>query len=565
MTEEVIRTTMSICPECMVQIPAEFYVDPKNNYVMLRKTCEEHGEFKDKISIDADEYKWQMNFTDEIGSTTNITTKPTDVASGIKEIKHGCPNDCGLCENHKSAPCICLIDLTNRCNLTCPICFANASAAGYVVEPTYDEVVQILEHFRSMKPFPAVLLQFAGGEPTLRKDLPEIIRKGKELGFSETMLSTNGVKIAKSVDYLRSLIEAGLDTIYLQFDATDDPEVWKKIRGVNLWPIKKKVIENCEEVGGITVMLVPVIAKGLNDNQVGPIMDFAKEHNKVIGGVVFQPVSLCGRISFEELMDLRYTTSDLKVDLNKATNNAITKFYPLASSAKFTKLLAWFDNMPPWSAVSHHDCGFATIAVVNDKNEWEPLENYVDAVGVVKWANKCWDMVQDKEIPKPTSLLKGINLADYGSVASTLGKFIDDMTSLGYRNMMKAYFMAGMLKYMKFTKVLSSKTFQSLIKLVATPNLNTAGNFFLTKNMLISAMHFQDAYNFDLNRVSQCLVHYGVIDPDDHSKVMMMPFCAFNTLHRSRIEKALAIKGQEAEKPEVIQSKIESYIETIEK
>ena len=61
MTEEVIRTTMSICPECMVQIPAEFYVDPKNNYVMLRKTCEEHGEFKDKISIDADEYKWQMN------------------------------------------------------------------------------------------------------------------------------------------------------------------------------------------------------------------------------------------------------------------------------------------------------------------------------------------------------------------------------------------------------------------------------------------------------------------------------------------------------------------------
>jgi uncharacterized radical SAM superfamily Fe-S cluster-containing enzyme len=174
-------------------------------------------------------------------------------------------------------------------------------------------------------------------------------------------------------------------------------------------------------------------------------------------------------------------------------------------------------------------------------------------------------MVQDKEIPKPTSLLKGINLADYGGVASTLGKFIDDMTSLGYRNMMKAYFMAGMLKYIKFTKALSSKTFQSLIKLVATPNLNTAGNFFLTKNMLISAMHFQDAYNFDLNRVSQCLVHYGVIDPDDHSKVLEMPFCAFNTIHRPIIEKKLALKDEQAEKPEVIQSKIESYIESMEK
>ena len=565
MTEEVIRTTMSICPECLIPIPAEFYVDPKTNYVMLRKTCEEHGDFKDKISIDADEYKWQMNFTDEIGSTINITTKPCDVSSGIKPIKNGCPYDCGICENHKSAPCICLIDLTNRCNLTCPICFANASAAGYVVEPTYDEVVQIMEHFRSMKPHPAVLLQFAGGEPTLRKDLPEIIRKGKELGFAETMLSTNGVKIAKSVEYLRSLIEAGLDTIYLQFDATDDPEVWKKMRGVNLWPIKKKVIENCELVGGVTVMLVPVIAKGVNDNQVGPIMDFAKEHTKVIGGVVFQPVSLCGRISFEELMDLRYTTSDLKVDINKATNNAITKFYPLASSAKFTKLLAWFDNMPAWAAVSHHDCGFATIVIVNDKNEWEPLENYVDAVSIIKWANKCWDMVQDRKIPKPTNLLRGIDLANYGKVVSTIGSFIDDMADLGYRNMMKAYFLAGMVKYIKFGKVMSSKLFQSLIKLIVTPSLNSAGNFFLSKNLLISAMHFQDAYNFDLNRISQCLVHYGVIDPDDHSKVLEMPFCAFNSIHRPIIEQKLAIKGEKAEKPEVIQSKIESYIETMEK
>ncbi len=565
MTEEVLRTTMSICPECMVQIPAEFYVDPKNNYVMLRKTCEEHGEFKDKISIDADEYKWQMNFTDEIGSTVNITTKPCDVSSGIKDTKLGCPNDCGLCENHKSAPCICLIDVTNRCNLTCPICFANASAAGYVVEPTYDEIVQIMEHFRSMKPFPAVLLQFAGGEPTLRKDLPEIIRKGKELGFTETMLSTNGVRIAKSVDYLQSLKDAGLDTIYLQFDATNDPEVWKKVRGVNLWPIKKKVIEHCEQIGGITIMLVPVIAKGVNDHQVGPIMEFAKEHTKVIGGVVFQPISLCGRISFEELMDLRYTTSDLKVDLQKATGGALTKFYPLATTAKFTKLLAWFDNQPPWAAVSHHDCGFANILVINDKNEWEPLENYVDAESVVRWANKCWDMVQDKEIPKPTSLLKGINLADYGGLASTLGKFIDDMTSLGYRNMMKAYFFAGMVKYLKFSKVMSGKTIQSIIRLVATPNLNSAGNFFLSKNMLVSAMHFQDAYNFDLNRVSQCLVHYGVVDPDDHSKTLEMPFCSYNTLHRPRIEKALAIKDQETEKPEVIQSKIESYIDSMDK
>jgi uncharacterized radical SAM superfamily Fe-S cluster-containing enzyme len=565
MTEEVIRTTMSICPECMTQIPAEFYVDPKTNWVMLRKTCEEHGEFKDKISIDAEEYKWQKDFTDEIGSTVNISTKPTDVSSGIKPIKHGCPYDCGICENHKSAPCICLIDVTNRCNLTCPICFANASAKGYVVEPTFDEIVQIMEHFRSMKPYPAVLLQFAGGEPTLRNDLPEITRKAKELGFVETMLSTNGVRIAKSIEFLQALKDAGLDTIYLQFDATDDPEVWKKVRGVNLWPIKKRCVENIRKVGGITLILVPVIAKGVNDHQVGPILEFAKENNDICGGVVFQPVSLCGRISFEELMDLRYTTSDLKVDINKVTNNVITKFYPLATTAKLTKLLAWFDDMPAWAAVSHADCGFATIAVINDKNEWEPLENYFDAEGLVKWANKVWDMVQDKEIPKPTGLLKGINLADFGSMASTIGGFVDDMTNLGYRQMMKVYFFAGALRYTKFNKVLNSKIIQSFARLVFVPTLASAGNFFLTKNLLISAMHFQDAYNFDLERVSRCLVHYGVIDPDDHSKVLEIPFCAMNTIHRPRIEKALALEGVKVEKPEILMSKIESFVDSLEK
>ena len=180
--EEIIRTTQSLCPECLTQIPAEIYVDPETQWVMMRKNCKDHGEFKDKISINAKDYKWQKEFTKEMGSTVEISTQPCSTSSGIKKAENGCPYDCGICENHKSAPCICLIDVTNRCNLTCPICFANASAKGYVVQPTFDQIVQIMTHFRSMEPTPAVLLQFAGGEPTLRDDLPEIIRRGKKMG-----------------------------------------------------------------------------------------------------------------------------------------------------------------------------------------------------------------------------------------------------------------------------------------------------------------------------------------------------------------------------------------------
>ncbi len=564
--EEIIRTTTSLCPECLQQIPADIYIDPKTNWVMMRKNCKDHGDFKDKISINPEEYKWAQTFTDEIGSTKNNTTKPDYVCSGIKPTKNGCPYDCGICENHQSAPCICLIDITNRCNLACPICFANASAKGYVVEPSFDDIIRIMEHFRSMRPHPAPMLQFAGGEPTIREDLPELIRRGKEMGFIEVMVSTNGVRMGKSLEYTRKLHNAGVDAIYLQFDATDDPETWKKIRGVNLWPLKQKVIEHCRNVGQYGVMLVPTVAKGVNDHQIGNILDYAKDNADVISGVVFQPVSLCGRISFEELMNLRFTTSDLKVAINKHTNGAIHKFYPIATTGKLTKLLAWFDNKPEWSMLSHKDCGFATICVINEKGEWDKIEEYFDVEGLIGWANKVYNMVYNKEIPKPTEWIKGFDLSKFGSFAEKVGKFVDNVTNIGYRQSMKAYFFAGLAKYIKNPqKIFTSKTYQSFVRLVFNPSLDSAGNFLHARNLLISAMHFQDAYNFDLNRVKHCLVHYGVVDPDDPSKIREVPFCAMNTVHRESIEKKLALKNEEAEKPEVIQSKIESLIDSIEK
>ena len=563
---EVIRTTTSLCPECMEHVPAEIAVDPKTNWVMMYKTCKDHGEFKDKLSINPEEYKWQQRFTTDIGSTVNNSTKPETVSSGIKKIDKGCPYDCGLCSNHKSAPNICLIDVTNRCNLTCPICFANASAAGYVVEPTFDQIVQIMEHFRSMKPIPAVLLQLSGGEPTMRDDLPEIIRKGKELGFTELMVTTNGVRFAKSPELIRKCKDAGMNAIYLQFDATDAPEVWKKIRGVNLWPLKQKVIENCRKVGFFGIVLVPTIAKGVNDHQIGNILDYARDNSDIISGIIFQPVSLTGRISFEELMDLRYTTSDLKVAINEHTGNAIGQFYPIATTAKMTQLLAWFDEMPTFSMTSHSDCGFCSIIIINDKNEFEAIENYFDLEGIVKWSNKVWDMVQKREIPKPTNLLKGIDLSGFGKLVSKIGDIVDDMTSLGYRQIMKAYYFAGVARYIKHPeKILTNKTYRGFARLIMNPNFNSAANFLHTRNLLISSMHFQDAYNFDLDRVCKCLVHYGVIDPDDPTKVKEIPFCSMNTLHRPVIERKLAIAGKTAKNPEVIQAEIEELLKTVEK
>ncbi|MCK4285775.1 MAG: hypothetical protein KAX18_06215, partial [Candidatus Lokiarchaeota archaeon] len=110
-------------------------------------------------------------------------------------------------------------------------------------------------------------------------------------------------------------------------------------------------------------------------------------------------------------------------------------------------------------------------------------------------------------------------------------------------------------------KILTSKTYQAFARLVMAPNLKSAGKFFNDRNLMISSMHFQDAYNFDLERVCRCLVHYGVIDPDDPSKVRIVPFCAMNTLHRPIIERKLAIAGKTARKPEEIQAEIEELLQ----
>jgi hypothetical protein len=265
-------------------------------------------------------------------------------------------------------------------------------------------------------------------------------------------------------------------------------------------------------------------------------------------------------------MDLRYTSSDLKIAINKITNNAIKKFYPIATTSKFTRLLAWFDDVPSFSLTTHPDCGFGTIVIIDENNEWKALENYFDAEGLVIWANQVWDMVRNKEIPKPTNFLKGINLENYGGVVNKIGEFIDDMTNLGYRQIMKAYFFAGALKYIKNpSQILTSKILQSFTRLILSPNLNSASNFLLSKNLLISCMHFQDSYNFDLDRVKNCIVHYGVIDPDDPSKILQIPFCTMNTLHREKLELRHKLTNQSTIKPEIIQNKIETYIKSIEK
>jgi len=529
--KKVFRRTLSVCPECLKQIEANIVLDELegNDAVLMRKVCEEHGFFEDIISRNPEEYQRNQKYYHDY---TTIENK-----DNVRNTGQGCPHNCGICAEHKSSPCIALVDLTNRCNLACPICFANASAKGYIVEPTMDELRRIFQHFRDIKPNPPVLLQLSGGEPTMREDLPEIIAMGKKMGFVEVMLTTNGLKLAarNGPQYIKQLKEAGMDAIYLSFDSADDPEVYKKIRGVNLLQQKKRVVENCRKVGFNGVTLVPTIAKGMNDHQIKPIMDYAKENHDVVIGVVFQPVSLCGRIDNEQIRELRYTTSDLARALSEATGIKDSYIYPIPAIANMTRIMAWYDFAPRFAMAAHPDCGFATIMVVDPKTkQWRRIEEWFDVEGLIAWVDKCWDMIDKNEWPNTTEKFIGPLTKFFGE---KFGDVINQASDFAYRKAMKAYFIAGAMRYLKSI----TGPIQQFLPLIMNPRLETAGAFFDTgSNFLVSSMHFQDVYNFDIERVQRCLVHYGTIDPDDPSKVLQVPFCAMNSIHRENIEKKLA-------------------------
>ena len=276
---EILPATQSLCPECLSVIPARRIEE--NGNVYLVKTCPEHGDFKVIIwRQNAQHYlDWAKGSERGSGAIRNYTT-----------INKGCPYDCGLCPDHRTRACATVIEVTQNCNLACPVCFAGAEK-----KQSPDPSVDIV---RSM--YQAILdgvgictIQLSGGEPTLRDDLPEIAALGREIGFKHILINTNGIRIAQDLDYLQRLKDSGAGTIYLQFDGVSD-DVYRTIRGQNLIDIKTRALANCALVN-IGVVLVPTVIPGINDGQLGEIIQFAKEWITIVKGVHFQPVSYLGR------------------------------------------------------------------------------------------------------------------------------------------------------------------------------------------------------------------------------------------------------------------------------
>jgi len=482
---QVIKQTKSICPECFKVLDATIYED--NNKVYIKKECSEHGKFRDIYWSDYEQYQRAEQFRCEGDGIENPRTKT----------KLDCPLDCGLCPQHKSHTGLAIIDVTNRCNLRCPVCFANAAAAGYVYEPSKKEIQAMLENFRQNKPVPAPALQFSGGEPTIRKDLFELIGMAKEVGFEHVEVNTNGLRLAQSVEYCRDLKEAGISTIYLQFDGLT-PDVYEFTRGRDLLDNKMKAVENCRKAGIESIVLVVTLIKGVNDHQLGDIIRFAVENFDIIRCVNVQPVSLCGRLPEHERAKMRITIPDFMKLVEEQTDGKIkvSDFYPVPTVVPISKAVGALKDKRYVEFTAHPHCGMATYVFIED-GEMIPITRYGNVEKFIKTMKKVYEVA-----------------------------------SKGHKKQAKLR-LIGALRHIKFGLLR-----KYLLPILRTGSYESLGELH-RKMLLISSMHFMDPYNFDLERVQRCCIHYGV--PDGR----IIPFCTMNSVHRSKIEEHLGIPIKE--------------------
>ncbi|MGE4275455.1 MAG: radical SAM protein, partial [Candidatus Methanomethylophilaceae archaeon] len=208
------KQTKTICPECKKLLIGDIF--EKDGAVYMEKTCPEHGTFSDIYWSDAELYlKAEESAFDGIG-----LINPSDIST---EDGRNVSVDIGGMEvDLLSNTALANVDLTNRCNMRCPICFANANAAGYVFEPDFETVVKMLEMLRNERPIKCTAVQFSGGEPTIYPRFVDVIRKAKELDFAQIQVATNGLSFAHDFQLLKDAVDAGLNTIYLSFDGVTD-------------------------------------------------------------------------------------------------------------------------------------------------------------------------------------------------------------------------------------------------------------------------------------------------------------------------------------------------------
>lgn len=287
--------TTSLCETCLSLVPAK--IEIRDDEVWYEKNCKRHGVHWTLISSDAAYWKRCKDYI-----------KPGDRPLALQSTtEFGCPYDCGLCPDHEQHSCLAIIEINEHCNLTCPVCFADSSPARTSHLPIA-AIERMLDALVASEGEPD-LVQLSGGEPTLHPDFFAVLEAVRSRPIRHVMINTNGVRIARDPDFVAQLAQdkRGLE-IYLQFDSLKR-DALMHLRGADLRRVREQALENLER-HGVSTTLVVTVKRGVNDDEIGAIVQHALDW-RCVRGVTFQPVQDAGRNDgFEK--DDRVVLSDIR-------------------------------------------------------------------------------------------------------------------------------------------------------------------------------------------------------------------------------------------------------------
>ena len=463
----IIRNTYSLCPVCLARISAAV-VKRENDYY-LEKSCPEHGAFSTMVwrgnAPSLEEWEKALHF--QSPGTPSDTAPPT-----------GCPGACGLCSEHLRQTCCALVEVTRRCNLACPVCFAQSGysqTASSRKDPTVKELSEI---FRKLADVGRAFVQLSGGEPTIRDDLPEIVAAARAAGCETVQLNSNCIRLSDDKPYAMELADAGLSFVFMQFDGTCDA-IYEKLRGRPLLDKKLAAINVCSE-SGLGVALVPTIFPGVNDDNIGEILNFAIAGSPAVRGVHFQPVAYFGRYPAPPTDERRITLPEILRAMETQTGGRVkvSDFVP--------------------SACDHPRCGFHGDFVVFPGGVLRKLTGAPSSSccenddGLAHIRNRNFVARRWKRPPPAVRISDcGFRISDCNVVGA---RFIAPTIE----NHLRGNFFEVTGKY---------------------PDMDFVMDRIKSHGFTITAMAFQDAWTVDLERLRRCSLH---VYRDDR----VMPFCA---------------------------------------
>jgi 7,8-dihydro-6-hydroxymethylpterin dimethyltransferase len=509
------RETDSLCPVCVREARQEI-LDGKRDYkvllnekigeikatilerdgkILMVKDCPIHGHFEDVMAIDPGFFKHlEESFP---GSDIRSHNDEKLHNHGSSTIKYG-------------RGAVLTIDLTNRCNMMCDPCFMDANQVGFVHELSWEDIKTLLDNAISIKPKRQMSVQFSGGEPTMSPYFLDAVKYARKVGYNSVQAATNGIEFAKSRDFAKAAAEAGLRYAYLQFDGIGNAANSHRLVG-NLFDVKLRAIENLY-TAGVDIVPVVTIVNGVNNEQVGRIIQFALDNPKKINFLSFQPVSFTGRdeeITPERRAAQRYTLSHLAHDVkNQMKIGEPTRdWFPISFVGTFSD---WADRVhgpaAAWGSLTcgcHPNCGVG-MAVMIDKETKEavPVTAFLNAQGLADDIKQVNDANRGRVL---SAVGMGLALAkNYDPFQSpTHFKLVDLLKKFD-----KTYGASG-INYGKSTP---DRTIADVHK-----RRSDRWNF-----LFIAGMWFQDLFNYDFRRTERCIIPYATQEGE-------ISFCAYNT------------------------------------